>query len=292
MKSIDTLVSDIYSYMIGEGDFPEPDEKDFENLAKRVADLCYKRFKERRSTQTKEPSFSLRMSNYGLPIRKLQYEAAYPSKDKYDPPTLLKFLMGDIYEAILLFLAEQTGHQISDAQQELVIDGVPGHPDAVIDGVLVDIKSASKYSYKTKFSQGNLFRDDPFGYIPQIKAYGEALNKDKQAFLAVNKETGELCLLEVPASVHYDVREKIEETRRFLAPGAPLAPRCYADEPEGESGNRVLNGNCEYCRFKDMCWPGLRKFKYASGVKNFTKVVKTPKVPEVTNPLGGPPEED
>jgi hypothetical protein len=40
----------------------------------------------------------------------------------------------------------------------------------VIDGVTVDVKSASKYGFE-KFLKHNLREDDPFGYISQLSSY-------------------------------------------------------------------------------------------------------------------------
>ena len=57
---------------------------------------------------------------------------------------------------------------------------------------MVDVKSASDFSFR-KFSHRTLFKgDDPFGYIGQISAYMEALNFEEGAFFAINKNSGEL----------------------------------------------------------------------------------------------------
>lgn len=290
MKTVDTLVPDIYGYMLGKGG-SVPSEEEFAELGRRISLLLSSRFKERHEKASKPAQFMLRLSNYGGPTRKIQYDALYPSEDKYDGPTLLKFLIGDIYETVLLFIAEKSGHSITNAQDEVSVDGVPGHPDAVIDEVLVDVKSASKYAFTHKFVEGGLFKgDDPFNYIAQIKSYGKALGISDSGFLAANKETGELAFIRVPSSIQYDVEKKIKEVKAALASDV-LAPRCYDDEPDGASGNRILNVTCEYCRHKDRCWSdanngyGLRKFKYKNGIKSFTKVNKTPNVEEVTNPV-------
>ncbi len=287
MASIDTLVSDIYAFMQGDGRFPPPTKDHFDQLGKAIADVCYARFIERHERAKQDPSFTLRMSNYGLPIRKLQYEAKYPTNEKYDGPTLLKFLVGDITEAILLFIAESTGHTVEHRQTTLEIDGIEGHPDALIDGVLVDVKSCSSRAFRDKFMDGSLFNgNDSFAYFPQIKSYEEALKVSDSGFLASNKETGELCFLRTPKHLQYAVKEKIADTKKALEPDAPLAPRCYPDVEE-DNGNRTLGSDCGWCRFKTRCWSdanggrGLRAFKYSNGVKYFTNVYKTPKVQEI-----------
>ena len=40
----------------------------------------------------------------------------------------------------------------------------------------------------------NLSEDDPFGYIAQISAYAEANGVERAAFLAIDKQSGEICL--------------------------------------------------------------------------------------------------
>jgi hypothetical protein len=44
-----------------------------------------------------------------------------------------------------------------------------GHQDAIIDGVLVDCKSASGVGFD-KFKYNKLAEDDPFGYVAQLSA--------------------------------------------------------------------------------------------------------------------------
>ena len=57
-------------------------------------------------------------------------------------------MYGDIIETLVLWLARQAGHEVKWEQKEVSIDGVTGHIDAVIDGVLADLKSCSPFSYK------------------------------------------------------------------------------------------------------------------------------------------------
>src|SRR5690606_25725922 len=86
------------------------------------------------------------------------------------PEAYLKFLYGDILEDLLLFLAEAAGHTVVGRQDEQEIAGIKGHRDCVIDGTVVDAKSASSYSFK-KFKEGRLREDDPFGYVDQLQSY-------------------------------------------------------------------------------------------------------------------------
>ena len=66
-----------------------------------------------------------------------------------------------------------------------------------------------------------------------------------------------------------------------------LPDKCYADIPDGKSGNRKLAIGCVYCSHKQTCWSdsnegkGLRVFKYSKGNRFLTNVAKEPDVEEV-----------
>jgi hypothetical protein len=197
-----------------------------------------------------------------------------------------KFLYGDCIELLLLFLAAEAGHTVERQQEGLEVDGVKGHIDAVIDGVLVDSKSASRFAFP-KFIDGTFVFDDPFGYIPQLSAYAHAAKVDKAGFLVACKDTGDICY--APLDNAYisgnDPEGRIASLRNTIASDIP-PPRCYDDQPEGKSGNRRLGVGCSYCPAKEECWKdanggkGLRKFYYSGGPKWLTVVKKEPKVDE------------
>lgn len=232
----------------------------------------------------------LRLSNIGEPcLRKLWYKVNQPEDaEEILPHTKIKFMYGDILELVLLDLAERAGHKVEYRQHELSLNGITGHIDAIIDGVLVDVKSASSYSFK-KFQDGLRPDDDAFGYLGQIKSYlsvaGQAglCEKNKAAFLVIDKVTG---------NIHLDVHhfsneellewEKIVKERRRTVENDFLVPdRGFEDVPEGKSGNRKLNVNCSYCPFKKICWPNLRVFLYSGKPVFLTEVQREPRVPEI-----------
>ena len=228
---------------------------------------------------------TLRMSNLGRGDRQLWYElnSDQPSEE-FSGHTLLKFLLGDIVESVLLFLAEASGHKVERQQEEVVLDGIVGHIDAVIDGVVVDVKSASTYSFK-KFKEGTLADNDAFGYYEQLAGYAEALDLKEGAWLAMDKQNGTLALLKMSTEEIEDlkIKDRISHIKEVV--GSPEEPeRCYEDVPHGQSGNRTLAVNCSYCPFKMHCWRdanngvGLRTFLYSDGPKYMTHVEKEPKV--------------
>jgi len=228
------------------------------------------------------------MSNIGKGARQLWYDKRYGKEEELEGHTLIKFIFGDIAEQLLLFLAEVGGHSVSHRQAEVVLDGIKGHIDADIDGVTVDVKSASSYAFK-KFQDGSLAENDSFGYIEQIAGYAKARDT-AGAFLAVDKQSGhiaylpftkeELGVFKVEDRIKY-IKETINQTTE--------PERCYPDEKMGESGNRKLGVVCSYCSHKNRCWAdsnggvGLRQFIYSSGPVWLTNVAVEPKVFEKTS---------
>lgn len=227
------------------------------------------------------------MSNIGKGARQLWYTKRYEPETRFEGHTILKFIIGDITEHLLVLLAKLAGHSVTSLQDEVVLKGIKGHIDADIDGVTVDVKSASTHAFR-KFSDGTLAENDAFGYIEQLAGYAKARGTSG-AFLAMDKTTGELAYLpysreELDA---FDVESRIDYIKEAV--DSEVEPeRCYPDEKMGESGNRKLGVNCSYCDFKNRCWAdsnngiGLRTFLYSSGPVFLTQVKSEPKVFEKT----------
>lgn len=276
------LVKDIY-HVLSEG--CEVTEAEAAEFGSEIAALIKSRLTERL-----EPAreFTLRMSNIGKGARQLWYDKRYGKEENLPPATIFKFIYGDIIESLLLFLARVSGHNVTSRQAEVDVEGIKGHIDADIDGVTVDAKSASTHAFR-KFADGTLVHDDPFGYIEQLAGYCEARDTDG-AFLAADKQNGHIAYLAVSRDElrsAVNVRERIEFIKGAVE-GDDLPERCYNDEEEGASGNRALGVNCSYCPHAKRCWSdangglGLRTFLYSSGPKYLTKVVREPRVKEIT----------
>ena len=277
-KTINTLVQDIYALFTEPHEF---DEDNVENFARRLAT----HIKNRISDEKGKPG--LRMSNLGTPCdRKLWYSVNTPDDaEELRPEVRFKFLYGDILEELVLFLAAEAGHSVEGAQDTLEINGVIGHRDAVVDGVLVDVKSASTYSFG-KF-RDHLTKDkDSFGYLDQLGAYLYASqddplvkNKNIAAFIAVDKTLGHIAVdIQPKTGKNYD---SLVETKRYILASKTPPNRAYFDEEDGKSGNRKLGVECSYCPFKAKCWPNLRVFGYSTGPRFLTVVKNEPKVPEI-----------
>lgn len=285
MKKLSSLIQDVYEVLQDGKDSPRTDEeleKFAEDAGKNISRHLINAIKENRINR--KPY--LRMSNIGKPLRQLWYDLKEtPRVDETKPSDQIRFLYGHILEDILLFLCYASGHEVSEQQKQVVIDGVVGHKDCRIDGVTVDVKSASAYGFK-KFKEGTLYDDDPFGYISQLSAYLKGEGDNQGAFLAIDKQSGELALLEVHPMELHDVRSKIKTVKEYLQKDK-LPPRCYDDVPHGKSGNRQLRTACRFCAFKYPCWSdsnggnGLRKFNYNNGIAYLTEVRLEPKVEEI-----------
>jgi hypothetical protein len=196
-----------------------------------------------------------------------------------------KYAYGHIIEALVISLAKAAGHKVEGEQDELVVDGVVGHRDCVIDGCLVDIKSQSSRAIE-KLKSRTLALDDPFGYLVQLDGYsrGSLLDdlvkvKDKAYLLGVDKTLGHMVLYEHECR-HQLVIDEIQKRRRIIGLTTPPACEC-GTRPEGMSGNIGLDMRASYSAYKHCCFPNLRTFIYADGPKYLTKVVRKPDVREV-----------
>lgn len=281
MKSIKTLIPDIEAVLQQKGGWDKAAE---EYLLKNIGEAAMRRL----SIPSGSSYRGLRMSNVGSPcVRKLWYYVNLPETVSEDltPSMALKYFYGDIIESLVLSLAKAAGHTVEGEQDEVTVEGIKGHRDCVIDGMLVDVKSASSQGF-SKFKYNQLKSDDPFGYIPQLTGYlygakddPLVTNKNQAAFLAVDKSLGHM-VLDI-----YDLRDELEDyqakvvkVKEAVNNTSKAPPRGFTDVTDGKSGNMKLGSACSYCDFKAICWPGLRQFNYSTGPRWLTKVVKTPDI--------------
>ena len=279
-KQFDTLVDDIYD-LFDKEDGHKCKQANVTWLASELGTVI-----EQAMAQSNSRQGGLRASNIGKPCRRqLWFDCHGFEGEDLAPHTKLKFLYGHVIEALLLFLAKEAGHKVTDAQKEVEIDGIKGHMDAKIDGVLVDVKSASTYSFK-KFKEGTLPQDDAFGYIPQLAFYNQAdyVSGQTAAFLAMDKQNGHICAY-APSNLP-DMKLKVPQIKAEMEGDQP-PDRPYVGVPDGKSGNQILGVECRYCAHKFNCWTdanngqGVRVFAYSTGPKFFVEVVKEPNVPEI-----------
>ena len=286
MKTIDTLVEDIYNLFepsivnkISEEDL----EKHLKEFTKSVTNNIKIVLNEQPKKQRK-----LSLSSIGKPTRQLWYDKHSNSEARpLAPSTRIKFLYGHILEDLLILLSRVAGHTVTEEQKEVEVEGIKGHQDCKIDGILVDCKSASGYAFK-KFANNKLADDDPFGYIAQISAYSEGNGVKEAYFLAIDKQHGNIALTRVHDMEMINAKERVQYLKGALE-SKTIPDRCYSDIPEGVSGNRKLAIGCVFCPHKRECWSdanngqGLRAFKYEKGTTYLSHVAKEPRVQEIIN---------
>lgn len=280
MKDISTLVDDIYDLF--EKEKFNPTEEQVLDFGTKLAKHLSDRIAEERTGN------DLRISLLGTQCeRKLWYMINHPEwAEKLSAETRIKFLYGDLLESLLLFLAEQAGHSVEGQQDTVELFGVKGHRDAIIDGRLVDVKSASTQGFKKFKDNAVEGAADAFGYQDQLNGYYQASKEDPAlvdreniSFLAIDKQFGHI-VLDTYKPNNVDYGEKIARLRNIVGLSDP-PPRSFGSEPDGRSGNEKLGTYCSYCAFKHICWPNLRTFVYARGPVYLTHVERTPDVQEV-----------
>jgi hypothetical protein len=281
VPKLEELPSDIHNLFDPEVHH-EPNKENLDAFVQNFRDIVSQRL-----AKQNEREFSLRFSALGKPDRQLWYDA-HPepgTKEQMTLKTYLKFLYGDLIEQLYLFLAKEAGHSVEQEQAEVEVDGIKGHIDAIIDGVVVDVKSASSFGYK-KFRERTVEQDDPFGYVAQLSGYANVLTPGQDAaWWAIDKVNGNNCISPLTKTVisHYKPEDRIKHLKEVVTNEQP-PEKCYSDIPDGKSGNRKLSTPCSYCAHKFRCWSGLRTFIYSTGPRYLTTVVREPDVLEIQGP--------
>lgn len=280
MKRIETLLEDIDAI------FTNPEHKVSEDNLKKFTDSLASVIKGAIEKSGTKRETGLRMSNLGSPDRKLYLDTKTPQPEGNSAALEQRFLYGHVVEALLIFLIREAGHTVDHEQLEVMVDGVPGHSDLSIDGVVTDLKSASPYQFFKFLSTSMLKNNDAFGYITQLSSYHEAMksvegiDKDKAAILVQNKSDSEKRLLIFDEMELPNIPARIAHVKQML--DSPIIPPiCHTPVVDPKSGNSELAKGCKWCRHKFGCFPTLRVFNYANGPKYLTNVVSVPRVEEI-----------
>ena len=284
-KTIHTLVDDIYRLMeTKEAEESVDVEAEIELFGENIKTLMRTEFGRKRTADRR----TLRLSNIGRDDRVLWNVVNGTEKEEIKPATYIKFMYGHLIEEMLLFMTRMAGHEVSDEQRVCEVEGIKGHMDCKIDGLVVDVKSASSFGFK-KFKDGTLAMDDAFGYVDQIKAYAHACGETEFGWLAMDKANGHLAVLkydleDTQAPIHEhikgDIRERIKHVKEMVKGDEPTE-LCTETVPDGKSGNKKLGIKCSYCQYKKHCYPELRAFAYSYGPKFLSEVVNEPRVQEI-----------
>ena len=284
MKKIDTLIPDIYAGL--EKGWRVDDERIQQSCVVAGVEMGEGLIRQVQREERKRPPFTLYASEIGKRChRQIWFGVHHPEwGEPLRGATRMKFMYGDAIESQVLSLAEMAGHKVEKRQHplNLTIMGweVRGKIDAVIDDVLVDVKSATRYSFN-KFSKDGLREvDDAFGYRMQLWFYEAAMSRDESAWLVVDKQLGNMMLSHNKTDrLDYSHLEAVINSM-----GAEMGADVPGVEKENQkepNGNVKLGVTCSYCPYKDTCYPEMRTFLYSTGPVFYAKVVKEPKVPEL-----------
>jgi len=219
----------------------------------------------------------MRMSGLGKPLCQQQLEKKGKEKElQYN--TIIKFLMGDLLEAVAIAVMRGAGIELEKIQEPVKLKigntELGGTYDVKIDGKVWDIKSASPSSFVSKFGEFGSYNkikgDDPFGYIMQGHLYGEADNVPFGGWIAINKVTGEFAVCEAPVNQEEDRKEVLQtanenikalESNKKFEKLFHEIPETYVPKSGKQKGIRIETGNtilesiCGYCDFRKHCWP-------------------------------------
>lgn len=276
----------IYNLLDQSTDNPLPDTcRLADNIANHAAEATASRSKEREVGK-------LWASDLGKPCMRQQwFKFHMPDKgEDIQGHTYFKFLYGNVLEELALELASHAGHEVSHQQErvETEIAGwrVSGKIDAVIDNVLIDVKSTSTFGFNKYKAEGLTPDNDSFGYLWQLGFYhhfGDFGTEDA-GFLWIDKQNGHL-LPEVVTDklpTKDEIIQRVHDIDEAVNCSNPDdVPRGYEPVPYGKAGNMSLSTECSYCPFKKDCWSGLKAYAYSNRPVFFTEVKREPNVPRL-----------
>jgi len=231
-------------------------EETINGIVKHVESALHKQFE----SSTDKKDFRLRGSNIGRATCQLWFQKNAPEK-AVAPPShfLLRMMIGDITEAVFKGILKEAGAAFKDTERvETDIAGtkISGEYDLILDDKVDDIKSASPWSYKYKFLDGQAIEDhDSFGYVGQLQTYAKAADVEPGGWWVINQSTGEFKYVKYTSDPEV-IMEKLSDTVKTL--DANKFARCFSPVPETfrkvPSGNYILNTECRFCSFKQACW--------------------------------------
>ena len=246
-KSINTVVPDVYEVM---------KSKDYSGDLKTIAMQAGREVEEaiKNAFEPYENKNELRMSSIGRCERAQWYAVKGYTPEEIEGSVYLTFLQGHILEAVLVALIKLAGHDVQDQQKKHTVEGINGSQDCTIDGELVDIKTASAWSWDNKFSEDGI-KDDAFGYIKQLSGYGKTEDRKDGYFLAFNKNksTLKLCRQKLEEDIDtyiVDLKDKMESD----TPPMRLANATTFSKAEAKE---KLCMTCAFCGFKEDCYGSL-----------------------------------
>ena len=252
------------------------DKKLVEEFGEACKKALLKQFTEDRSSK-----FELRMSNVGRPSCQLWWEKNHPEKALPKPNTfIINMLIGDVVEAIFKGLLTEAGVKFKNSDKVVLKtdkNEITGTYDLIIDESVDDIKSASDWSYKYKFDSSETLKNgDSFGYVGQLAGYAVASDSKLGGWWVVNKNNGQFKYVKAN---NINLKEEIAKIEKNIQKAnSKTLKRCFEPEPEkfrGKStGNTVLNRNCTFCDYRQVCWDSLQELPAQKSLAKEPKMVQ------------------
>ena len=246
-KSINTVIPDVYEVM---------KSKDYSGDLSTIAMQAGREVEEaiKNAFEPYENKNELRMSSIGRCERAQWYAVKGYTPEEIEGSVYLTFLQGHILEAVLVALIKLAGHDVQDQQKKHTVEGINGSQDCTIDGELVDIKTASAWSWENKFTESGI-KDDAFGYIKQLSGYGKTDNRKEGYFLAFNKNKSTLKLCK--QQLEEDIDTFIVDLKDKMKSDTPPMRLANATTFSKAEAKEKLCMTCAFCGFKEDCYGSL-----------------------------------
>tara|TARA_B100000424_G_scaffold269611_1_gene266952 strand:- start:872 stop:1732 length:861 start_codon:yes stop_codon:yes gene_type:complete len=251
-------------------------DKVIDTISNDIKDALHRQFNYKKG----EP-FSFRMSNVGRPSCQLWWEKNYPEKALPKPNTfIINMLIGDVIEAIFKGLLTEAGVEFKNSDKVVLKtdkNEITGTYDLIIDESVDDIKSASDWSYKYKFDSSETLKNgDSFGYVGQLAGYAVASDSKLGGWWVVNKNNGQFKYVKAN---NINLKEEIAKIEKNIQKAnSKTLKRCFEPEPEKfrgkTTGNTVLNRNCTFCDYRQVCWDSLQELPAQKSLAKEPKMVQ------------------
>jgi hypothetical protein len=266
---VNWLLVRIQSYLSGAS---RGESKISPELVKEFQELCGKALN--RQFNQKKDDWRFRMSEVGRPLcqQKLNKKGV---KQEYEYNAVMRFIIGDLIEALAVVIMKAAGLKIQEFQKEVQTKianiTLKGTYDVKVEEKIYDIKTASPYAFDSKFGEfggyNKMKEDDVFGYVAQGYSYAHGDNSKFGGWIAINKSTGEWAICEAPEEQEHEklkslhvVKYNIENIDSEFKPefddyAETYKPTSGSDKGiKKETGNRIMTYPCTFCGYKSHCW--------------------------------------
>tara|TARA_X000001036_G_scaffold251314_1_gene234014 strand:- start:445 stop:1305 length:861 start_codon:yes stop_codon:yes gene_type:complete len=236
-------------------------DEDIEKAVEDFRDALHRQLKPK-----EKRSFRLRMSNIGRPTCQLQMEASGAKAKPKQYNHILRMMLGDFSEIILMLLMKSTDIPVTGEKSQVELNiantAINGEDDVEIANKVWDIKSASDWAYRNKWTKGfnALLDDDPFGYLGQMAGYSVGQSKKMGGWIVMNKSSGEIVCVDSP-----DDKDIYANTIKLMRKNVDAITNEKPFERDFEpieewfnrklTGRKILAKQCSMCDFRATCWP-------------------------------------